>query len=57
MNKTKSVNWILPLNNKQLMLAVWFDWKYLDAIEIDCFIDKKMESFYLDMFQTNICLN
>lgn len=50
MTKTDSANWILPLKNDQLMLAVWFDWKYLDVIEIDCFIDKKLESFYLDMF-------
>lgn len=57
MTKIDSVNWILPLKNNQLMLAVWFDWKYLDAIEIGFLEDKKIGYFYLDMFKTNICLN
>lgn len=57
MTKTDSVNWILPLKNDQLMLAVWFDWEYLDAIEIGFLKNKKIGYFYLDMFKTNICLN
>lgn len=57
MTKTDSVNWILPLKNNQLMLAVWFDWEYLDAIEIGFLEKKKIGYFYLDVFKTNICLN
>jgi hypothetical protein len=48
---------MVPLNNKQLMLAIYFDWKYFDTTEVNVMVNNKVESFYLDMFVTNICLN
>lgn len=55
--KTESSYWIILLNGKQLMWAVLFDWEYIDNIELSVMNDHKVESFYFDMFKTNICLN